>query len=58
MGSGVRELEVRGEDRRDIAYELTVDSTGPDEATAKLFAQTGLHRRTISARPSPFSVFP
>lgn len=34
-----REIRVVGEARTDIAYELTVDSTGPDEATALEYAR-------------------
>jgi hypothetical protein len=38
----IRELSVTGEDRADIAYELSVHSTGPDEETA-----AGYARRTV-----------
>jgi hypothetical protein len=31
-------VQIIGEARSDVAYEFTVDSTGPDEATAKLWA--------------------
>jgi hypothetical protein len=31
-------VQIIGEDRSNIAYEFTVDSTGPDEATAKVWA--------------------
>lgn len=34
-----RDIHVVGEARTDIAYELTVDSTGPDEATALEYAK-------------------
>lgn len=34
-----RGVEVIGENRRDIAYELTVESNGPDEATALAYAR-------------------
>jgi len=37
--SGIqRTVQIIGEARSDIAYEFTVDSTGPDEATAKIWA--------------------
>jgi hypothetical protein len=48
VGSGVNELRVSqatrmltvvGEQRQDVAYELVVDSTGPDEATALSYAK-------------------
>lgn len=38
--SGIsRGLTITGESRRDIAYELHVDSTGPDDATALSYAK-------------------
>jgi hypothetical protein len=36
--SGIAHLKIVGEDRQDIEYSLTVESNGPDEATARDFA--------------------
>jgi Toastrack DUF4097 len=37
--TGVGKTKIFGEDRRDIAYELEVESNGPDEATALQYAR-------------------
>jgi hypothetical protein len=38
--SGVNgRLEIRGEDRSDIAYDLSIESNGPDDATARSYAE-------------------
>jgi hypothetical protein len=48
VGAGLEELSVNdvtrgvritGEDRKDISYELTIESTGPDDATALAYAK-------------------
>jgi len=37
--TGVGKTKIFGEDRRDVAYELEVESSGPDEATALQYAR-------------------
>ena len=39
FSGAVRQLRITGEDREDIEYELAVNSSGPDEATAVAYAK-------------------
>jgi hypothetical protein len=39
VSSVTRGVRITGEERNDISYELTVESTGPDEATALSYAK-------------------
>ncbi|HET9369403.1 MAG TPA: DUF4097 family beta strand repeat-containing protein [Vicinamibacterales bacterium] len=39
FSGAVRQLRITGEDREDLEYELVVNSSGPDEATATSYAK-------------------
>ena len=55
----ISRLQVLGETRGDISYELKVESNGPDEATAQSYAKRArLKTDDMGARSSSGSSFP